>query len=70
MRRRVAGIVVLANLATIVVVAAVYFAEARYRVPYDPFLIVAATVGVAALAGHARHAWRTVKVLRRTSLPG
>jgi hypothetical protein len=49
MRRRVAGIVVIANLVTIVVVAACFYAEARYRVPYDPFLVIAATAGLASL---------------------
>jgi hypothetical protein len=51
MRRR--GIVcwlVFANLLTVVVTAAFFYAEARYRVSYDPFLIIVATAGAAAVA--------------------
>jgi hypothetical protein len=55
MRRRVAGLVIIANLVTIPVVAAFYFAEARHRVPYDPFLLIAATVGFAAIVRHSRY---------------
>jgi hypothetical protein len=47
-RHRAAALVVLANLATIIITAAIYLGEARYRVPYDPLVIVVATVG-----GHA-----------------
>jgi hypothetical protein len=48
-RHRVAALVVYANLATIIFVAAVYLGEARYRAPYDPILIVVATVGLHAM---------------------
>lgn len=40
-----AAIAVLANLATVVTLPIFFYAEARYRVPYDPFVIVAAAVG-------------------------
>jgi hypothetical protein len=49
-KQRAAAIVVLANLATPMIVAAIFFSEARYRVPYDVFLIIAATVGATTLA--------------------
>jgi hypothetical protein len=45
-RHRVAAAIVLAHLATIIYVGAFYLGEGRYRVPYDPILIV---VGVAGL---------------------
>ncbi|MBX3234032.1 MAG: hypothetical protein KIT84_33020 [Labilithrix sp.] len=48
-RKRLVGIVVLANGLTVVVVAALYFAEARLRMPYDSFVIVGAAAGVSAL---------------------
>jgi hypothetical protein len=44
-----------------VVTAAFFYAEARYRVPYDPFLIIAATAGVAAVV-------RRLDLLRRAFL--
>ena len=39
----------LANFATVAVAAARYYGEARYRVPYDPFVILFAVVGVCEL---------------------
>jgi energy-coupling factor transporter transmembrane protein EcfT len=49
-----------AHLATIVIVGALYIGEARYRVPYDPLLLVVAVVGVWRLGGQiaARRAGR------------
>lgn len=44
-RHPFAALLVRIHLATIVIVGALYLGEARYRVPYDPFFIVAATVG-------------------------
>jgi hypothetical protein len=38
-------LILAANLATVVVAAAVFFGEARYHVPYDPFAILLAVVG-------------------------
>ncbi|MDB4940500.1 MAG: hypothetical protein JWP97_34 [Labilithrix sp.] len=64
-RHGVARIVLLTQLVTIVSVAALYLGEARYRVPYDPFLVVVAVVGASAavrglrsLAGRARRTLR------------
>lgn len=48
-RHRIAAMVVWTQLVTIVFVGAVYLGEARYRIPYDPFLWVAAAVGVHAI---------------------
>jgi hypothetical protein len=62
-RHRAAALVVLANLATIIVTAAIYLGEARYRVPYDPLLIVVATVG-----GHALLT-RTSRLIRARFTP-
>ena len=50
-RHAVAGLLVTAQLATILVVAALFLGEARYRVPYDPLFIVVAVVGLWAIAG-------------------
>lgn len=44
-RQRVVGFLFAAHGITLVVVAALYFAEARMRMPYDPFLITAAAAG-------------------------
>lgn len=44
-RHRIAGLIIAAHLLTIVIVAAIYLGEARYRVPYDPLIIVVATLG-------------------------
>ncbi len=48
-RHLAAAVAIVAQLVTLVVVAALYFAEARFRVPYDPFLLVLAVVGATAL---------------------
>lgn len=57
-RSRMEGMLMVAHGLTVVVVAALYFAEARMRMPYDPFIITAATVGVAWL-------FRSATLLRR-----
>lgn len=44
-RRGPAAVAVIANLATVVTLPVFFYTEARYRVPYDPFVIVAAAVG-------------------------
>jgi hypothetical protein len=49
-RRSSAALVVASQLVTIAVVAAFYFAEARHRVPYDPFLVIAGISGGARIA--------------------
>lgn len=48
-RHRVAALIIAAHLLTIVIVAAIYLGEARYRVPYDPLIIVLATLGAHAV---------------------
>jgi len=40
-----AGVIVVANLLTVVALPLTFYTEARYRVPYDPFILVAAAVG-------------------------
>ena len=60
-RHRFAALLVGAHLLTIVIVAAIYLGEARYRVPYDPLIIVVATLG---LHGVLRGGWRWVGRLR------
>ncbi len=44
-----ARFVALANLTTLVVAAALYLGEARYRVPYDPFFLLFAIAGARAV---------------------
>ncbi|MBX3190542.1 MAG: hypothetical protein KF819_26310 [Labilithrix sp.] len=53
-RHRAAGVILGVHLVTIVGVAAIYLGEARYRVPYDPLIIVVATIGASALAERGR----------------
>lgn len=68
MRRR--GIVcwlVLANFVTVVVTAAFFYAEARYRVPYDPFLVIAATAGAAAVVRRQDRFRRAFSCRRRAT---
>jgi hypothetical protein len=65
-RRKRAGMIVDANLFTIVFVAAFYYAEARYRVPYDPFLLIAAVCGFATLL---RFTGRLIDAARRRRAP-
>ena len=47
LRKRKALVVVLAHLVTLVILSMFFLAEARYRSPYDPFLILVATAGAA-----------------------
>lgn len=55
LRRNIAGqILIWANILTILIVAALYLGEARYRVPYDTFAIVAAVVGIHTLWARLR----------------
>jgi hypothetical protein len=44
-----------ANLLTVVVASAVFFGEARYHVPYDPFAIVLAVVGAHEVVRRGAH---------------
>lgn len=46
-KTRLTALVIVANGLTVVTVAALYFAEARMRMPYDPFVITCATAGLA-----------------------
>jgi hypothetical protein len=46
--QRLVGFLLAAHGVTLVVVAALYFAEARMRMPYDPFLITAFAAGCSA----------------------
>jgi hypothetical protein len=67
-RHRAAALVLFANLATIIFVAAVYLGEARYRVPYDPIAIVVATVGGYAVIMRSRRFFAS-RLTRRSSHP-
>jgi hypothetical protein len=53
-RNRLARAVILANLITAPLIAAIYYGEPRHRTPYDTFLVVGAVTGVDALI---RVAW-------------
>lgn len=61
-RHPFAALLVRAQLATIVLVGALYLGEARYRVPYDPFLIVCAVAGLWVVFGAVRSARRGAQV--------
>ena len=56
-------LVALANFAAVAVAAARYYGESRYRVPYDPFVILFAVVGVYELGT------RGAALARRLSAP-
>src|SRR5262249_1704711 len=60
-RRRPLGVLPIANLTTAIVTAAFFYAEARYRVPYGPFLIVAGVTGAAFLLGRAQGLLRNTR---------
>jgi hypothetical protein len=47
-RQRLIGMLFAAHAVTLLVVAALYFAEARMRMPYDPFLLASAAAGCSA----------------------
>ena len=55
LRKRAAVVVVLAHLVTLVVLSMFFLPEARYRVPYDPFLMVIAAAGVGRAINIVRH---------------
>ncbi len=65
LRKSAALVVVLAHLATLVVLSMFFYPEARYRVPYDPFLLAMALAGVAQIWTSARR-W-VGGALKRTS---
>jgi uncharacterized membrane protein YfcA len=65
-RRRSAALLIAAQLVTIVVAAAFYFAEARHRVPYDPFLVIAGVSGGARIARRVYARLRPKLVRERT----
>lgn len=59
-RRDSMKVITLANFAAVVIASACYYGEVRYRVPYDPFAILFAVVGVYEIVRRirlARHAW-------------
>jgi hypothetical protein len=60
-KHAVAGLLVSAQLATIVIVAALYLGEARYRAPYDPLVITVAVVGSWTLAGSVARRLRATR---------
>ena len=66
-KHRLARLVIGAQLGTIVFVAAIYLGEARYRVPYDPFIIILATMGLVGIARAAQEAsdWIRARVASR-----
>jgi hypothetical protein len=53
-RRNRAMLIAAANLVTVVFTAAVFFGEARYRIPYDSFALVLAVVGASEIYERAR----------------
>lgn len=53
-KKRAPAIIVLAHLATLIVLSMFFFPEARYRAPYDPFLVLLAMVALHRLWALAR----------------
>lgn len=66
-RRGPAAAAVYANLATVVALPMLFYAEARYRVPYDPFVILAAAVGAFAITTNLRDRLRARRARRNVS---
>jgi hypothetical protein len=65
LHRRPAFLVVLAHLVTLVLLSMFFFPEARYRVPYDPFLILLASAGTWRLGSLVRRRLRRRRETRR-----
>jgi hypothetical protein len=57
-RPRPVVVIAVAHLVTSAFSAALYFGEARYRVPYDAFVFVLAVSGLVVLVRLASHVWR------------
>jgi hypothetical protein len=55
LRKNAPMMVILAHLVTLVVLSMFFLSESRYRVPYDPFLMIIASAG----------AWRVGTLVRR-----
>lgn len=64
-RRNATMLILAANIATVVVAAAIFFGEARYHVPYDPFALLLAVVGAHEVGRRGLH---LAKRLRRPRL--
>jgi hypothetical protein len=64
-RNRKPFLVVLAHLLTLVTLSIFFLPEARYRTPYDPFLLLLALAGMVSLTRRVRSG---LKVVRRLSL--
>ena len=61
-------LILAANLTTVVVAAAIFFGEARYHVPYDPFAIVLAITGAHEVFRRALGSVRRLRHTRRMEL--
>lgn len=63
-------LLVLANIVTVIVAAAMFYGEARYNVPYAPFALLLGVVGVyevsRRVAGGMRGWWRSLTGRRRS----
>lgn len=56
-RRRAHVVIVAAHVITLVVLSMLFYPEARYRVPYDPMLMLVGVAGLGELARRARVHW-------------
>jgi hypothetical protein len=59
-RQRLVGMLFIAHAVTLLVVAALYFAEARMRMPYDPFLLAGAAAGCSAFVTLMQKLYRLI----------
>jgi hypothetical protein len=69
-RRNAALFVSAANAGTCIFAAAFFFGEGRYHVPYDPFFVLLATVGVYEVVRRVTRRvrrWRSGRSARRLS---
>jgi hypothetical protein len=68
-RKRAGTMIILAHLVTLVVLSMLFFPEARYRVPYDPFMLILASAGVVRLVQIVRRWVYAFGVKRRSAPP-
>jgi hypothetical protein len=67
-RRNAALFIAAANVITCVVCAYFFFGEGRYHVPYDPFFLVLAAVGLVEVYRRAGAAWHRRRCRRRRAI--
>jgi hypothetical protein len=68
-RRNRTMLILAANLVTVLIAAWFFFGEARYHVPYDPFIVVLAVVGAYELGRRGLHLLASARARARVPSP-